>query len=314
MGRVEFRKHYGFKGARDYFLTVAGENYDSKAIVAVAHRFLPGGPGRALRPDELSGGINDAGGKLRALGYSVASPGQNADWTWDEHVLALALYRERYPSIPGKDSAEIGELSDTLDRLGRRTGASRTEKFRNRNGVHMKLMNFRRVDPAYLAQGKVGLERGNKLEKDVWDRYADDLPALALAAAAIRIAIDDAAVSFVSDPEFETEEGAVVLRLHKARERDQAIIRRKRAEVIKGGAKLRCEVCEFDFEERYGLRGREFIEVHHTRPIASLQPGQKTRLSDLALLCSNCHRMAHRGGLLTIDELRSLLDEGSAPA
>jgi hypothetical protein len=40
--------------------------------------------------------------------------------------------------------------------------------FRNPNGVYMKLMNFRRFDPVYRAQGKSGLVRGNKLEEIVW--------------------------------------------------------------------------------------------------------------------------------------------------
>jgi 5-methylcytosine-specific restriction protein A len=36
------------------------------------------------------------------------------------------------------------------------------------------------------------------------------------------------------------------------------------------------------------------LECHHRKPLASLRPGQRTRLSDLALVCPNCHRMLHR--------------------
>ena len=57
--------------------------------------------------------------------------------------------------------------------------------FRNPNGVYMKLMNFRRFDPVYQAQGKTGLTRGNKLEETVWNDFASDPVRLAKTAAAI---------------------------------------------------------------------------------------------------------------------------------
>ncbi len=55
-----------------------------------------------------------------------------------------------------------------------------------------------------------------------------------------------------------------------------------------------CENCAFSFEKKYGARGKGFIEVHHVQPLAALLPNVVTRLSDLMLLCSNCHRMVHR--------------------
>jgi hypothetical protein len=58
--------------------------------------------------------------------------------------------------------------------------------------------------------------------------------------------------------------------------------------------KILCENCEFSFESRYGERGKGFIEVHHIQPLAALLPNVITKLTDLMLLCSNCHRMVHR--------------------
>lgn len=55
-----------------------------------------------------------------------------------------------------------------------------------------------------------------------------------------------------------------------------------------------CENCSFDFAERYPTLGEGFIEVHHKKPLALLMPNEKTYLSDLMLLCANCHRMIHR--------------------
>ena len=53
--------------------------------------------------------------------------------------------------------------------------------------------------------------------------------------------------------------------------------------VLKTKGKLLCEVCQFDFEAKYGIRGRGFIECHHTRPVAELAEGGRTHISDRAM-------------------------------
>ncbi|RUW98675.1 hypothetical protein EOA35_22840, partial [Mesorhizobium sp. M8A.F.Ca.ET.023.01.1.1] len=181
-GRKAFLEEYGFKGARDYFLMVGGVNYDSKAIVAVAHKFLA--TGRALAADELVGGKNDAAKKLLSLGFQVTTPGENPDWTWDEHVLALDLYFRLKGSAFAKNDPRIVALSRFLQARGNASGLAATAKFRNVNGAYMKLMNFRRLDPDPQAAGRVGLTRGSRGEVEVWRRYFDDRDALE---AAVRI-------------------------------------------------------------------------------------------------------------------------------
>lgn len=111
---------------------------------------------------------------------------QNPDWTWDEQVLALEFYMRNPSSPPAKSSQEVAELSETLRRLGEQTGATMNDKYRNPNGVYMKLMNFRRFDPNFQSQGKSGLSGGSKGEEAVWEKFATDLPALKAAAQRIR--------------------------------------------------------------------------------------------------------------------------------
>jgi 5-methylcytosine-specific restriction enzyme A len=71
----------------------------------------------------------------------------------------------------------------------------------------------------------------------------------------------------------------------------------------------RCTVCELSFEERYGARGKGFIHVHHTKPLALLAAAYVLDpIKDLVPVCPNCHAMLHRGkDLLTIDQLRATL-------
>ncbi|MEO1815514.1 MAG: HNH endonuclease [Acetobacterium sp.] len=71
-----------------------------------------------------------------------------------------------------------------------------------------------------------------------------------------------------------------------------------------------CGICGFDFEEVYGERGRGFIEIHHIRPLYSLDREMIINpAEDLIPVCSNCHRMIHRRkeNILSIDEMKKLL-------
>jgi 5-methylcytosine-specific restriction protein A len=43
-----------------------------------------------------------------------------------------------------------------------------------------------------------------------------------------------------------------------------------------------------------GDLGKGVAECRHNKPVSELKPGQKTKLSDLSILCANCHRMIHR--------------------
>jgi 5-methylcytosine-specific restriction protein A len=59
-----------------------------------------------------------------------------------------------------------------------------------------------------------------------------------------------------------------------------------------------------------GLRGKGFIEAHHTKPVETLVESSKTKLEDLALLCANCHRMVHAARpWLSIEALQKLLKQ-----
>jgi 5-methylcytosine-specific restriction protein A len=102
-------------------------------------------------------------------------------------------------------------------------------------------------------------------------------------------------------------EGRYLLRLHAYRERNSALRRKKINSILAAGGSLVCEVCEFDFARIYGERGQGYIECHHIEPLHV--GGEKARsLKELALLCSNCHRMIHtKPPWPTPRELRELI-------
>ena len=92
-----------------------------------------------------------------------------------------------------------------------------------------------------------------------------------------------------------SKEGRIKLRVHKVRERDLKIKMKAIEIFIKKNGSIFCEVCKFSFEEKYGNLGKGFIEVHHLKPIAEYDENEFTYIENLKLVCSNCHRMIHKG-------------------
>jgi hypothetical protein len=100
----------------------------------------------------------------------------------------------------------------------------------------MKLMNFRRFDAVYQAQGKTGLTRGNKLEEAVWNEFTT-LPArLNQTAKAIVANLDDETPLIDADDVGgieEAEEGRILTRAHLVRERSRKLVEAKKAEFFR---------------------------------------------------------------------------------
>jgi 5-methylcytosine-specific restriction protein A len=223
---------------------------------------------------------------------------RNPAWTRDELILALDLYLRHRESPPSKDSTAVQELSKVLNEFGRAARLDDKRTFRNPAGVYMKLMNFRRFDPAYTAQGKVGLQRGNKDEEVVWRLFANEPKRLAQVSQAIRACLADqhgATIYLAQDePEIrEAEEGRILTRMHRQRERSRKLVEQVKILALRNFGRLACAACGFDFTEAYGPSGSGVIDVHHTKPLHTLPEGHRTSVHDLALLCANCHRIVH---------------------
>jgi predicted HNH restriction endonuclease len=111
------------------------------------------------------------------------------------------------------------------------------------------------------------------------------------------------------DDESDFPEGKERFRQHRHLERDGKIPRKAKAMRIAETGKLECDACGLDFFLTYDVLGKGFIEAHHTKPVSILGGKEKTKISDLALVCSNCHRMLHRGKkLLSVDALKKIID------
>ncbi|MCX6194295.1 MAG: HNH endonuclease [Cytophagales bacterium] len=236
---------------------------------------------------------------------------RNPKWERDEVILALNLYFDENRGTIESNNPKIIELSELLNRLPIHSNRPDEEKFRNPNGVTLKLGNFLALDPNYLGKG---MESFSKLDEAVFNEYFENLIELRGVAEGIKkVTLSSDYSTNVSsiesdDIEENVKEGKVLYKMHKVRERDRKIITKKKAKVLSVKGKLECECCGFDFEKTYGELGKGFIECHHIVPLNKFNDSKETKLEDLALVCSNCHRMLHnRISEVSVSDLRQLL-------
>jgi len=233
---------------------------------------------------------------------------RNPDWTRDEIILALDLYVRHDGQLPSR--AEVVEMSGVLRRLAGAISKDATT-FRNENSVLMKLGNIQAIDARYTErQKKKGLTRGGKTERAVWSEFAHDPARLRAVATAIVAALGSEVLPQQDDGDqfVDAPEGRLLSRMHRVRERNAGLRKKKIAAVLKSGKTVCCEVCSFDYGRAYGQHGDGFIEVHHLRPLHELTSETRTRLDELALVCANCHRMIHaRKPWLSMDEIKELV-------
>ena len=58
---------------------------------------------------------------------------------------------------------------------------------------------------------------------------------------------------------------------------------------------LDCKVCGFNFVQAYGDIGKNYIHVHHVKPLSDIKESyQVDPVTDLVPVCPNCHAMLHR--------------------
>ncbi|MGV9316000.1 HNH endonuclease [Streptomyces sp. NPDC003691] len=311
LGREAFLEKYGFGEARSYVLVHEGREYDSKAVAGVAHKWSEG---RALEPDEFSGGKDHAAAWLKRVGFQVKAI-KNPDWARDEIILACRLVMEN--GWKGLDAADdrVVELSALLQLLPIHAEADRNEKFRNSNGVARKTFDIATRHPEY--RGKP--TNGGTLDVEVLLDFLARPEEMTEAARLIWQGVAAGELQSFAPTEdeelgddYSAPEGRLLMRRHRARERSKSLRKKKITSVLRRGGRLACEACGFDFEKVYGDRGAGYIECHHVLPLHAAGES-RTKLSDLALICANCHRMIHRRAPWpTPGELRASIEQKHA--
>lgn len=108
----------------------------------------------------------------------------------------------------------------------------------------------------------------------------------------------------ISDFEPHAVEGLVTETIRYSHGRSDAL--RKQALAKANGS---CAVCKTDFKKVLNGKGTRVLHVHHLRQMASSDAPRITKLSDLAVVCANCHMLIHSNPTkaIPIEKLRSVL-------
>jgi predicted HNH restriction endonuclease len=70
-----------------------------------------------------------------------------------------------------------------------------------------------------------------------------------------------------------------------------------------------CAVCRRDFRKFLGGYGQRVLQVHHCKQLSAREVPSETKLTDLVVVCANCHLLLHLDAskTLTVDQLRTRL-------
>lgn len=236
----------------------------------------------------------------------------NPDWTLEETILAPDLLQRHGFRVPGKTHTDVQGLSSLLRALPIHPLTVRLQKFRNVDGVYLKLQQLFSLHPTrHLHRGL----NPSETDRKVWSTYWQNAVEVRKLAKAVEASAGTVSLGDVEslDDDVLVSEGRLMTVLHTRRERARGLRRKVLARERKRG--LACAACgKGPALTSHGSAAAEAIyEVHHVRPLADLGEST-TRLSDLALLCAACHRLVHRltrdsGRWCAVGELRDALQQ-----
>ena len=316
-----------FGPSSTYDVLHAGKRYPPKAIVGLAARHILGSP---LQPEDFEGGIGTKCFRvLTENGFTIVpKEGRGFSGAWifqgnpkrfdiDEYLTEFDYV---YWSVPQhKDNVQVGDTV-YLWRAGSDAGIVAIGKVAeattpvDRIKYPEVLANDLWARPAEDSHSvKVGIVLHEKrlTQEEAMIARESFLANPTLAGANIirmprptvhKLTAEQAmavahlwATQNFNDAPGDDEEGHRRLRKHYYRERSGKLPARKKAEYLRTHANLACEVCGFQFPDKYPKELADgYIEVHHVVPLAELKENTRTKVEDLMLVCSNCHRMIHR--------------------
>jgi len=72
-----------------------------------------------------------------------------------------------------------------------------------------------------------------------------------------------------------------------------------------------CSVCDTDYTQLLDGKGVHVLQVHHRQQLAITDAPVITRLSDLAVVCANCHMLIHMDPkqALSVEALRTMMNK-----
>lgn len=272
LGKNKFLNKYSYRESTKYFIEYNNKEYDSKAIIGVSfkYEFLKEEP---LRNTEFTGGLV-VEKKLKSLGFKVIKK------TIVNAIIKAFNILER--------EANIEELKQVIISNEFYTFGAQKHNINDviRNQISRYCDNLTRKDSNKT-------KYFTKVDSKTFKLINQIITAKSIQSKKIK-----------DLEEYESiVEGKQRQRYTYYYERNSKL--REQSIQIHG---ITCKVCGFNFEEAYGEHGRDYIQIHHIKPLSESKETKINPLTDLIPLCANCHVMVHRkkNKTLTIKELRKI--------
>ena len=196
------------------------------------------------------------------------------DWTHDEVVFALGLYFQ----IPwGKINQRNPVVMDAAKLLKRTPGS-----------LGRKMGNLGRFDPTLAARGVGGLKNGAKMDKIVWEEFADHREELASEYDRIRTQLQGHEPVTADDDLIKTPPGLDGIRLTKYR-KNQSFFRQSVLSAYNGACCIT------------GINDSRLLVASHIRPWAKCKNGEDRTKTENGLCLSALYDRAFDKGLFTVD-------------
>ena len=114
-------------------------------------------------------------------------------------------------------------------------------------------------------------------------------------------------------PEIDFNEGDLSNDKVKIRIRS-SILRKYAFDFFRNQGQIKCSICGFDFEEKYGAMGENYIEIHHIKPISFYSEDGDSKsfeeaIKNLMPVCPNCHKMIHKHKDFDGRKIKKFLEE-----
>lgn len=219
----------------------------------------------------------------------------NPPFTEEEDILVLELYfltdRSRRTS---KKDLKLIALSEFLNSTNIHSKSNRRAVFRNQNGIYMKLMNFRSLDPE--VSGK-GLTSASEMDKRVWRKYSGDIDSLKKDASNIR---ENYASSGDSGQALSVRKQRTILAIEYNQIDDSDVRKRSQGAVVlrPDQANFREDIISV-YKRSCALTGCDVIEACHAIHIDPYN-GSNSVVQNGILLRADVHRLFDCG-LITIE-------------
>jgi 5-methylcytosine-specific restriction protein A len=219
----------------------------------------------------------------------------NPSWNREETLLALDLFFSLHGQNSNDNSAAVAELSEFLRQLPYHSQAVKNPTFRNEAGVKFKVQNLRSALTGH------GLSNCSKMDRVIAMEFGSDPSEVSRLSQQIRSTVKELerddfemADDFLED----FYEGKSTFVAHRKIERNSKL----RTSLLKKleDDELECEICFLSRPKLERNLHEALFEVHHLVPLAILNFEQKTKLSDVSLLCASCHRAIHK--LMSIEK------------